>query len=406
MMAVVHPCCGGNEPGWSCFSVSASGKEKENALRRSATRFIGAIVGSLALGLGGEEPFIRGDVNQSGDVSLGDAFVLSDHLFGSGRFLSCRDAADVEDDGSINLGDVLSILGYCIDRKSQPPPPFPLPGDDPTDDTIGCQSYFEVPLVESWGATLGVSDVDLPAGSSAPAQVWLDALGEVGGVSFSLRLAEPLKLQECHPAEELLDITTTSVRPYVSVNAIEGMEDGITCGVLVDMMGPVTIPPGVRALVNLTITVGVQCTPGEYPLLFDGTVATPSVCNRVVLDGQEVLPQLLPGTVAVREAVEAAFRRGDTNSDGGMDIGDAVYLLQNLFADGPASTCPDAADANDDEAVDIADAVYILQRLFAGGPPIAEPHPECGVDLTPNPSDGPELPRCSYPAEKCEQPEG
>ncbi len=100
-----------------------------------------------------------------------------------------------------------------------------------------------------------------------------------------------------------------------------------------------------------------------------------------------------------------AFRRGDANADGALNIADAVYILQNLFASGPKIGCPDAADSNDDEAVNIADAIYTLQNLFAQGPAIPEPHPGCGIDATPNPTPGgPELPPCTYCAALCAEP--
>jgi hypothetical protein len=100
----------------------------------------------------------------------------------------------------------------------------------------------------------------------------------------------------------------------------------------------------------------------------------------------------------------ASFRRGDVNAaDGIVDIADAIYLLQHLFANGPAVPCMDAADANDDEAVDIADAVYMLQSLFANGPAILPPHVACGVDTTPNPHPGrPDLPPCVYDQALCQ----
>ncbi len=98
------------------------------------------------------------------------------------------------------------------------------------------------------------------------------------------------------------------------------------------------------------------------------------------------------------------FRRGDSNGDGAVNIADAVYILQNLFAAGPAILCQDAADSNDDESVNIADAVYILQNLFAHGPPIPAPHPDCGVDPTGHPQGGPDLPPCDYCPEACQDP--
>jgi hypothetical protein len=75
-----------------------------------------------------------------------------------------------------------------------------------------------------------------------------------------------------------------------------------------------------------------------------------------------------------------SFIRGDANADGKPDIADAVYILQNLFADGPEPPCFDAADSNDDSDVNIADSIYLLQHLFAQGPPIPAPYPECGFE--------------------------
>jgi hypothetical protein len=85
----------------------------------------------------------------------------------------------------------------------------------------------------------------------------------------------------------------------------------------------------------------------------------------------------------------AAFRRGDTNADGRVDIGDAVCALDHLFGANPSSACKQAvphclsgADANDDGAIDIADGVAILNHLFAGGGPLPPPFDACGDDPT------------------------
>ena len=88
-----------------------------------------------------------------------------------------------------------------------------------------------------------------------------------------------------------------------------------------------------------------------------------------------------------------------------MNLADAVYILPNLFAQGPAILCPDAEDSNDDEGVNLADAVYILQNLFAQGPAIPAPGPgACGPDPTPHPLGGADLPACDYCADACATP--
>ncbi len=76
------------------------------------------------------------------------------------------------------------------------------------------------------------------------------------------------------------------------------------------------------------------------------------------------------------------FVRGDANSDGAVDIGDAIFVLGFLFSQGQAPGCLDAADANDDGAVDIGDAIYTLGFLFSQGNPPPPPFPDAGVDPT------------------------
>jgi hypothetical protein len=82
------------------------------------------------------------------------------------------------------------------------------------------------------------------------------------------------------------------------------------------------------------------------------------------------------------------FIRGDTNDDGGVDIGDAIYMLGNLFpgGGGPAPLgCRDAADANDDGLNDIADVIALLGSLF-GSPTVPLPSPNAAEGCGPDPT--------------------
>ena len=80
---------------------------------------------------------------------------------------------------------------------------------------------------------------------------------------------------------------------------------------------------------------------------------------------------------------EIQFRRGDSNTDSGVDISDPINTLNVLFSGTGTINCRDAADANDDGAVDLSDAVYTLNFLFTGGaiPPAPGPF-TLGVDPT------------------------
>ena len=70
---------------------------------------------------------------------------------------------------------------------------------------------------------------------------------------------------------------------------------------------------------------------------------------------------------------------GDASSDCGVNIGDVVYLVTYLFANGPCPKPMKAGDVNCDYEVNIGDVVYLATYLFGGGPP---PKPGC-VDPDP-----------------------
>ena len=59
---------------------------------------------------------------------------------------------------------------------------------------------------------------------------------------------------------------------------------------------------------------------------------------------------------------------GDASTDGLINLGDVVYIINYLFkADVPP--CPmEAGDANCDGMVELGDAIYLINYLFRGGP--------------------------------------
>lgn len=80
-----------------------------------------------------------------------------------------------------------------------------------------------------------------------------------------------------------------------------------------------------------------------------------------------------------------ALENGDVNSDGDVDLSDAVYLLSWLFNGGPepapiacatAYSTMESGDSNGDGAVDVSDPINILSYLFSGG---SAPADACGL---------------------------
>jgi hypothetical protein len=90
--------------------------------------------------------FIRGDCNEDGVVDLSpvgqnaDYAVLDAYLRGEAIQIQCLDRLDINDSGTLNVSDRIAFLSKIINADPpQVPPPFPLPGLDPTDDDLRCE---------------------------------------------------------------------------------------------------------------------------------------------------------------------------------------------------------------------------------------------------------------------------
>ena len=62
-------------------------------------------------------------------------------------------------------------------------------------------------------------------------------------------------------------------------------------------------------------------------------------------------------------------RCGDAATDGQVDIDDAVFLVNYIFASGPAPEPVEAGNADCLGGVDIDDVVYLIAFIFSGGAP-------------------------------------
>jgi hypothetical protein len=58
---------------------------------------------------------------------------------------------------------------------------------------------------------------------------------------------------------------------------------------------------------------------------------------------------------------------GDVDGNGAVNVADVFYLINALFASGPAPVC--SGNVNGDAASDVSDVFYLINYLFASGPP-------------------------------------
>ena len=89
--------------------------------------------------------FIRGDVDNNGEVNPADATAILNFL-NLGIPIPCLDAADSNDDGAINVTDATFLLNSLLIGSVPIPAPGPhVCGFDPTADTLGCAQYTCIP---------------------------------------------------------------------------------------------------------------------------------------------------------------------------------------------------------------------------------------------------------------------
>jgi len=64
------------------------------------------------------------------------------------------------------------------------------------------------------------------------------------------------------------------------------------------------------------------------------------------------------------------FLRGDTNTDGVIDLEDVLYLINYLYKNGPVPVpILQVGDVDCDGVVDLGDVLYLINYLYKGGPP-------------------------------------
>ncbi|NCF55844.1 MAG: hypothetical protein GWP41_06215, partial [Planctomycetia bacterium] len=70
--------------------------------------------------------FLRGDINGDQFIDLSDPVLLLEEIFGSGTGLPCEASADINIDGSLQLDDVITLLGFVFTGSPNAlPAPFP-----------------------------------------------------------------------------------------------------------------------------------------------------------------------------------------------------------------------------------------------------------------------------------------
>ncbi len=116
----------------------------------------------------------------------------------------------------------------------------------------------------------------------------------------------------------------------------------------------ILLNPTQMSLVN----VQVVCPAGTLPAVFNNVTLTAEATSLAGITDTDT------------SVVEVMIMHGDADNSGALNVSDAVFCINYIFAGG-ATPIPvlDAGDANCDTVVSISDAVFLISYVFAGGPP-------------------------------------
>ncbi len=266
---------------------------------------------------------------------------------------------------------VPTFNGLTLEIVGVPQPSFsylaPTPSVNYNPDTGGDASF-----------TIGVS-VDQDA-NGAP-----DALTQ----GFSMGLGHDSSIME------VTGVTTdglTAALGQAPAFATVGLDDtnGWTIGVVYSLVGGLDIILQDAVVMEVGYaTVSPSPLAGDLvgvttPLTFSDGLGIPPVANVVVVNGASLNATFVDGSVTfVPQIITVVdFRRGDANEDSIVNIADGIWIINDLFQNGPTIDCLIASDANDDGLVDLSDAAYIFGYRFSNGPPPPAPFPACGITPT------------------------
>lgn len=101
----------------------------------------------------------------------------------------------------------------------------------------------------------------------------------------------------------------------------------------------------------------IDLAPGQYQLELNVTSNDPKPENSIIIVPVSLIIEDFP------------YICGDANGDEYINIGDAVFLINNIFKEGPFPEPIESGDANCDGSSDVGDAVYVINLAFKEGPP-------------------------------------
>jgi len=218
----------------------------------------------------------------------------------------------------------------------------------------------------------------IPVSSSASKGILATSPEPIAGFSFGMRLDGTCG--SIRIATMRLGSDTPVARPeYWAVSLYPELRAATAACIYSSDLSQWLPAGGGQEIARIVFSASKEDLGADCEISFAEGIGSPSAPIALLdANGVSHAPAVRPAALRVVEG----FRRGESNGDGRVDIGDAVSAILQAFGGG-ASLCLDATDIDDDGRLTIQDAIYLLSWLFLSGRAIPEPGPfACGPDPT------------------------
>ncbi|MGB2982132.1 MAG: dockerin type I repeat-containing protein [Candidatus Zixiibacteriota bacterium] len=338
-------------------------------------------------GAGGEQQFIRGDVDEDGDVDVQDIAACS-----MGGPFACDDAADVNDDGVINLPDCDYLIEFLYNQGPPPPPPYPDCGVDPTADGLSCASCQHCPSGPTLADTLCVNIWPMPTFELVETLVekcedmilllgfwWQDPTGQwwrngghwvtVAGINsedFLIAFSDPFIDNAEYGGRGRVGSGTVLPHDHGIYDHWTHNDEGNVSHDVYEVTDNPISPGGLWEIVDYGV-----------PYVWPSWIASRFEYSNVPPEFEPMTMEYDTTRILVTE-VEYAIQvspwdyRGDVNivpgGDGVVNVADVVFLVNYLYKGGDAPDPYWEGDVTCDGVINVADVVYLVNYLYKGGP--------------------------------------
>lgn len=278
----------------------------------------------------GQQDFRRGDADADGVVNPVADYMAIVSVLSNPQF-ACEDAADVNDDGVVELQDALDLLNWTFNPVF-PPPALPGPvscGPDPTPDTLTCVTYNcgpPIPLPTQANNVFRVESASAQVFEQVVTRVLLDVgSGDVAGWSFGV----------CHdPTQaEILSVGVGADLPLLGSyeRRVVYPGEGWSVATIVQLFGNGSLPVGQDYELYLPTYEFVNN--GLASLQFCDSLGSPQIpIVAADMTGNSFVPGAIPGVITGTPI--------PLTNDNCIDArpvldGETFVTLTNAITDGP-----------------------------------------------------------------------